>query len=163
EEINVLRVDNTAVREAQVAGLKKLRAERDQAQVDRALTALTEAAASRERERPEHNLLELAVEAARARATVGEICLALEKVHGRYEAPVRAVRGGYAAEVGHGQAVTQEVRRLAERFEQAEGRRPRILVAKMGQDGHDRGQKVIATAFADLGFDVDVGPLFQTP
>jgi methylmalonyl-CoA mutase len=88
--------------------------------------------------------------------------LALEKVYGRYEAPVRVVRGVYAAEAG-GQPMTEEVQRLAERFEQAEGRRPRILVAKMGQDGHDRGQKVIATAFADLGFDVDVGPLFQTP
>jgi methylmalonyl-CoA mutase len=109
------------------------------------------------------NLLELSIEAARARATVGEISMALEKVYGRYEAPVRAVRGVYAAEMGKGQAMTDEVRRLAEQFEQAEGRRPRILVAKMGQDGHDRGQKVIATAFADLGFDVDVGPLFQSP
>jgi methylmalonyl-CoA mutase len=93
---------------------------------------------------------------------VGEISLALEKVFGRYEAPVRVVRGVYAAEAG-GQGMTEEVRRLVEQFERAEGRRPRILIAKMGQDGHDRGQKVIATAFADLGFDVDVGPLFQTP
>jgi methylmalonyl-CoA mutase len=158
ESIDVLKVDNTAVREAQVAGLKKLRAERDPAKVEAALAALTEAARS-----GTGNLLGLSVEAARARATVGEISEALERVYGRYEAPVRAVRGVYAAEVGRGQAMTEEVRRLVEEFERAEGRRPRILVAKMGQDGHDRGQKVIATAFADLGFDVDVGPLFQSP
>src|SRR5262249_9589090 len=151
-------------REAQVASLKKLRAERDAAKVEAALNALTAAAATRERERPEANLLELAVDAARAQATVGEISLALEKVFGRYEAPVRGGRGVYAAEAASGgQAVTEDVRRLVGQFEQAEGRRPRMLVAKMGQDGHDRGQKVIATAFADLGFDVDVGPLFQTP
>jgi methylmalonyl-CoA mutase len=157
EQIEVLKVDNTAVREAQIASLKKLRAERDPARVDATLHALTEAART-----GTGNLLELAVDAARAMATVGEMSLALEKVYGRYEAPVRVVRGVYAAEAG-GQPMTEEVQRLAERFEQAEGRRPRILVAKMGQDGHDRGQKVIATAFADLGFDVDVGPLFQTP
>jgi methylmalonyl-CoA mutase len=158
EQIEVLKVDNTAVREAQIASLKKLRAERDQSRVDTALRALTESAGS-----GKGNLLELSIEAARARATVGEISEALEKVFGRYEAPVHVVRGVYAAEVGGGQAVTEQVRRLVEQFELAEGRRPRMLVAKMGQDGHDRGQKVIATAFADLGFDVDVGPLFQTP
>ncbi len=158
EQIEVLKVDNTAVREAQIASLQELRATRDQAAVDATLRALTEAART-----GTGNLLELSIVAARARATVGEISLAMEKVFGRYEAPVRVVRGVYAAEAGGGQAVTEEVRRLAEQFEQAEGRRPRILVAKMGQDGHDRGQKVIATAFADLGFDVDVGPLFQTP
>jgi len=158
EQIDVLKVDNTAVREAQVASLKKLRAERDQARVDATLKALTDAARTRT-----GNLLELAIDAARAKATVGEISEALERVYGRYEAPVRVVRGVYAAEVGGGQAVTEAVRRLVERFERAEGRRPRMLVAKMGQDGHDRGQKVIATAFADLGFDVDVGPLFQSP
>jgi methylmalonyl-CoA mutase len=125
--------------------------------VEATLQALTEAARA-----GTGNLLELAVDAARARATVGEISEALERVYGRYEAPVRVVRGVYAGEVG-GQPVTEEVRRLAEQFEKAEGRRPRILVAKMGQDGHDRGQRVIATAFADLGFDVDVGPLFQSP
>jgi methylmalonyl-CoA mutase len=157
EQIDLLKVDNTAVREAQVASLKKLRAERDPARVDAALKALTEAARS-----GTGNLLELSIDAARAQATVGEISLALEKVFGRYEAPVRVVRGVYAAAVGE-QTMTQEVRRLVERFEQAEGRRPRMLVAKMGQDGHDRGQKVIATAFADLGFDVDIGPLFRTP
>jgi methylmalonyl-CoA mutase len=158
EQIDVLKVDNTAVREAQIASLKKLRAERDQARVEATLQALTAAARA-----GTGNLLELSIDAARARATVGEISEALEKVYGRYEAPVRVVRGVYAAEMGGGEAVTEEVRRLVRRFEQAEGRRPRILVAKMGQDGHDRGQKVIATAFADLGFDVDVGPLFQTP
>jgi methylmalonyl-CoA mutase len=158
EEIDVLRVDNTTVREAQIASLRKLRAQRDQGRVDSALHALNAAAQS-----GSGNLLELSIEAARARATVGEISEALEKVFGRYEAPVRVVRGVYAAEVEGRRAVTDEVRRLVERFEQAEGRRPRMLVAKMGQDGHDRGQKVIATAFADLGFDVDVGPLFQTP
>jgi methylmalonyl-CoA mutase len=158
EQIDVLKVDNTAVREAQIASLKKLRAERGQAKVEATLNALTEAARA-----ATGNLVELAVDAARARATVGEISLALEKVYGRYAAPVRAVRGVYAAEFGGGQAVTEEVRRLVKEFEQAEGRRPRILVAKMGQDGHDRGQKVIATAFADLGFDVDIGSLFQTP
>ncbi len=158
EQIDVLKVDNTAVREAQIANLKKLRAERESARVEAALNALTEAARS-----GSGNLLELSIDAARARATVGEISLALEKVFGRYEAPVRVVRGVYAAEAGGGRAMTEEVRRLVEQFERAEGRRPRLLVAKMGQDGHDRGQKVIATAFADLGFDVDVGPLFQTP
>jgi methylmalonyl-CoA mutase len=158
EPIEVLKVDNTAVREAQIASLKRLRAERDQSKVEASLKALTEAARA-----GTGNLLELAIDAARAQATVGEISLALEKVFGRYEAPVRVVRGVYAAEVGGGQAVTAEVRRLADCFERAEGRRPRILVAKMGQDGHDRGQKVIATAFADLGFDVDIGPLFQSP
>ncbi len=158
EQIDVLKVDNTAVRESQIANLKKLRAERDAAKVEAALKALTEAARS-----ATGNLLELAIDAARARATVGEISEALERVYGRYEAPVRVVRGVYAAEVGGGQAMTEEVRRLVERFAEGEGRRPRILLAKMGQDGHDRGQKVIATAFADLGFDVDVGPLFQSP
>jgi len=158
EQIDVLKVDNTAVREAQIASLKKLRAERDASKVEATLQALTEAART-----GTGNLLELSIDAARAQATVGEISEALEKVFGRYEAPVRAVRGVYAAEAGKGQAVTEEVRRLVEGFAGAEGRRPRILVAKMGQDGHDRGQKVIATAFADLGFDVDIGPLFQSP
>jgi methylmalonyl-CoA mutase len=158
ERIEVLKVDNTAVREAQIASLKQLRVGRDQARVDGVLGALTEAA-----QEGTANLLELAINAARAQATVGEISLALERVYGRYEAPVRVVRGVYASEVNSGQASTTEVRRLVERFERVEGRRPRILVAKMGQDGHDRGQKVIATAFADLGFDVDVGPLFQSP
>jgi methylmalonyl-CoA mutase len=158
EQIEVLKVDNTTVREAQIASLKELRAQRDQARVESTLQALTEAART-----GSGNLLELSIDAARAKATVGEISEALERVYGRYEAPVRAVRGVYGSEVEKGQAVTQDIRRLVEQLEQAEGRRPRILVAKMGQDGHDRGQKVIATALADLGFDVDIGPLFQTP
>jgi methylmalonyl-CoA mutase len=156
EQIDVLRVDNTAVREAQIANLTRLRAERDQGRVDATLAALSEAAKT-----GTGNFLELAIDGARARATVGEISEALEKVYGRYDAPVRVVRGVYAAEISGGP--NEEVRRLVERFAQAEGRRPRMLVAKMGQDGHDRGQKVIATAFADLGFVVDIGPLFQTP
>jgi methylmalonyl-CoA mutase len=157
ETMKVLHVDNTAVRAAQIAGLKKLRQERDQAKVDATLSALTEAARSET-----GNLLELAVDAARARATVGEISSALEQVFQRYEAPVQSVRGVYASAL-HNDTMTSEVRKLVEQFEQIEGRRPRILVAKMGQDGHDRGQKVIASAFADLGFDVDIGPLFRTP
>jgi methylmalonyl-CoA mutase len=157
EEMNVLHVDNTAVRKAQIAGLKQLRQQRDQAQVDAALGALTASASS-----GNGNLLELAVIASRARATVGEISDALEKVFQRYEAPVQSVRGVYASALDS-DSVTDDVRQLVERFEQTEGRRPRILVAKMGQDGHDRGQKVIASAFADLGFDVDIGPLFRTP
>jgi methylmalonyl-CoA mutase len=157
ETINVLKVDNTAVRDSQIASLKNLRAERDSATVNATLAALSQAAGS-----GQGNLLELAIDAARARATVGEISMALEKIYGRYEAPVRVVKGVYAAQAGLG-GITKEVMQLVERFEVAEGRRPRILVAKMGQDGHDRGQKVIATAFADLGFDVDIGPLFQTP
>lgn len=158
ENINVLKVDNTAVRDNQIANLKRLRAERDPAQVAATLTALSEAAQNHT-----GNLLELAVAAARAKATVGEISEALEKVYGRYEAPVRAVRGVYTAEMGAAQNLTAEVKSLVEQFELSEGRRPRIMVAKMGQDGHDRGQKVIASAFADLGFDVDIGPLFRTP
>ncbi len=157
EQVKVLHVDNSAVRESQIAGLKQLREERDQSQVDDALQALTHAA-----EKRSGNLLELAVNAARAKATVGEISSALEKVFGRYEAPMQSVRGVYAAALENGQAAAT-VRRLVERFAEREGRRPRILVAKMGQDGHDRGQRVIASAFADLGFDVDIGPLFRTP
>jgi methylmalonyl-CoA mutase len=157
ENLNVLHVDNTAVREAQIANLKRLRAERDQRQVDATLIALTEAARSET-----GNLLELAVNAARAKATVGEISDALEQVFGRYAAPVQSVRGVYASALENN-TMQGEVQRLVERFEKFEGRRPRILVAKMGQDGHDRGQKVIASAFADLGFDVDIGPLFCTP
>jgi methylmalonyl-CoA mutase len=157
EKINVLHVDNTSVRESQIASLKRLRAERDELEVERALGALTEAARNES-----GNLLELAVDAARARTTVGEISAALEQVYGRFEAPVKAVRGVYAAEAGGHQSV-KAIQQLVEQFENQEGRRPRILVAKMGQDGHDRGQKVISSAFADLGFDVDIGPLFRTP
>jgi methylmalonyl-CoA mutase len=134
-----------------------LRAQRDPERVLSTLQALTQAARD-----GSGNLLALSVEAARARATVGEISEALEQVFGRYEAPVQLVRGVYASEAQGDEKVSQ-VRLLAKRFDQCEGRRPRILVAKMGQDGHDRGQKVIASAFADLGFDVDIGSLFRTP
>ncbi|MFC4060113.1 methylmalonyl-CoA mutase [Planomonospora corallina] len=154
EPIEVLKVDNTAVRERQLDKLRRLRAERDPRAVEDALAALTAGAAGGA------NLLELAVAAARAKATVGEISDALEKVFGRHAGQIRTISGVYRDEVGSGVA---DVREACAAFEKAEGRRPRILVAKMGQDGHDRGQKVIATAFADLGFDVDVGPLFQTP
>jgi methylmalonyl-CoA mutase len=154
----VLKVDNAAVRAAQVARLQQLRAERDSEAVERALNALTQAA-----DRGDGNLLELSIAAARARATVGEMSDALERVFGRHTAPVRAVSGVYGSELGSDASHVARVRALVERFSVHEGRRPRILVAKLGQDGHDRGQKVIATAFADLGFDVDIGPLFQTP
>jgi methylmalonyl-CoA mutase len=157
EDIQVLKVDNSAVRHTQIDSLKQLRAARDQREVEAALAALTKAA-----ETKTGNLLELAVDAARAKATVGEISEALEKVFGRYEAPVQAVRGVYGAEVV-GEKATAQLQQMIEQFERAEGRRPRIMVAKMGQDGHDRGQKVIASALADLGFDVDIGPLFRTP
>src|SRR5688572_28953879 len=167
-ELEILRVDNTAVRETQVARLERLRAERDRAAVEAALAALSAAAGS-----GEGNLLALAVDAARARATVGEISYALERVYGRYLPPVSTVHGVYAREMqssgegvsgeGAGGGAVERVRRRSAEFARRHGRRPRILVAKVGQDGHDRGQKVIATAFADLGFDVDVGPLFQTP
>lgn len=154
EPIEVLKVDNTAVRGRQIEKLRRLREERSADEVAGALEALTKGAASGE------NLLELAVNAARAKATVGEISDALEKVFGRHAAQIRTISGVYRAEVGD---AADRVREASAQFEKAEGRRPRILVAKMGQDGHDRGQKVIASAFADLGFDVDVGPLFQTP
>jgi methylmalonyl-CoA mutase len=156
-EIEVRHVDNRAVREAQIARLKKLRAERDEAALERCLDALTKSA-----ETGEGNLLELAVEAARARGTVGEISLALEKVWGRHEAVTRTISGVYSSSVRERDRL-EAVQRRAEAFARAEGRRPRLLVAKMGQDGHDRGAKVIATGFADMGFDVDIGPLFQTP
>ncbi|MDF5758208.1 methylmalonyl-CoA mutase [Spongiactinospora sp. TRM90649] len=154
EVIDVLKVDNTEVRRRQLDKLARLRAERDPQAVRAALDALTSGAAGGE------NLLALAVEAARAKATVGEISDALEKVFGRHAGQVRTISGVYREEAGSG---VETARTACAEFQRAEGRRPRILVAKMGQDGHDRGQKVISTAFADLGFDVDVGPLFQTP
>ncbi|MEU7321907.1 methylmalonyl-CoA mutase [Streptomyces griseoviridis] len=156
EQIDVLKVDNSSVRTQQIEKLRRLREERDERACRDALDALTRAAAG------EGNLLELAVDAARAMATVGEISDALEKVYGRHASQIRTISGVYRTEAGDSPAV-ERTRSLVDAFEEAEGRRPRILVAKMGQDGHDRGQKVIATAFADLGFDVDVGPLFQTP
>ncbi|MDH4282480.1 MAG: methylmalonyl-CoA mutase [Myxococcales bacterium] len=158
DPIEVLKVDNTAVREAQIARLRELRAERDEAALRPKLEALTKCA-----ETGEGNLLELAIDAARHRGTVGEISDALERVWGRYQATIRSIEGVYRSEVGENSEGVDRVRARCEEFLSKHGRRPRILVAKMGQDGHDRGQKVIATAFADLGFDVDVGPLFQTP
>ncbi|WP_199546818.1 methylmalonyl-CoA mutase [Streptomyces sp. N35] len=156
EQIDVLKVDNSSVRTQQIEKLRRLRAERDERACQSSLQALTEAAAGT------GNLLELAVNAARAKATVGEISDALEKVYGRHAGQIRTISGVYRNEAGES-ANVDRTRALVDTFDEAEGRRPRILVAKMGQDGHDRGQKVIATAFADLGFDVDVGPLFQTP
>ncbi|GAA2706670.1 methylmalonyl-CoA mutase [Actinoplanes palleronii] len=158
EPIDVLKIDNAAVRAGQVEKLRRLRAERDTDACTAALEALTRAAAGE----PGTNLLDLAVNAARAKATVGEISDALEKVYGRHTARIRTISGVYRQEAG---TVTniEQARAAAAAFAEAEGRQPRILVAKMGQDGHDRGQKVVATAFADLGFDVDVGPLFATP
>lgn len=158
----VLKVDNSKVRGQQIEKLNKLRAERDQAATDAALEKLTWAAANPDPTDPERNLLKLSIDAARAKASVGEISDALEKVFGRYTANIRTISGVYNSESGSTEAV-EKARKLVADFEEAEGRRPRILVAKMGQDGHDRGQKVISTAFADLGFTVDVGPLFQTP
>ncbi len=157
DKLEIRDIDNSAVREAQVKKLEKLRASRDSARVRTALEALTACAGG-----AEGNLLALAVEAARARATLGEISLALEKVFGRHVATIRTISGVYEKEFAQ-QDEVKAVQQLADRFAAEEGRRPRILIAKMGQDGHDRGAKVVATAFADLGFDVDMGPLFQTP
>jgi len=156
--IEVLKVDNKSVRESQIAKLARLKGERDAATVAAALDALTATART-----GEGNLLDRAVDAARAKATVGEISDALEKVWGRHRADVRVISGVYSTEAGSMAKAVEQVRRMCAAFEAADGRRPRILVAKMGQDGHDRGQKVIASAFADLGFDVDLGPLFATP
>ena len=157
-QIDILKVDNSAVRGAQIAKLERLRAERDEGQCQAALEALTNCA-----ETGDGNLLARAVDAARAMASVGEISMAMETVFGRHTADVKAISGVYRSEVGTVSDDVKQVLEMVEAFEAREGRRPRILVAKMGQDGHDRGQKVIATAFADLGFDVDIGPLFQTP
>ncbi|MED5293119.1 MAG: methylmalonyl-CoA mutase, partial [Actinomycetota bacterium] len=158
ETVDVLRIDNAEVKASQIAKLKQLKEERDHDQVEKSLAALTKAA-----DTGEGNLLALAIEAGRAKATVGEISLALELVYGRHKAEIRSISGVYGSEVGEETDTVKTVRNLVEDFSEREGRRPRILVAKMGQDGHDRGQKVIATAFADLGFDVDIGPLFSTP
>ncbi|WP_350333103.1 methylmalonyl-CoA mutase [Coralliovum pocilloporae] len=157
-EIDVLKVDNSAVRARQIEKLERLRGERNQTDVDQALHALTRAAES-----GEGNLLDLSIQAARAKATVGEISLAMEKAFGRHKAEIRSISGVYREEVGQMSEPVKRIQKLVDEFEQNDGRRPRILIAKMGQDGHDRGQKVIASAFADLGFDVDIGPLFQTP
>jgi methylmalonyl-CoA mutase len=157
-EIAILKVDNRSVRCQQLDKLARLKAERNEADVQQALDRLTHYA-----ERGTGNLLEGAVEAARVKATVGEISYALEKVYGRHRAEVSAITGVYRAEMGRMDGSMNRIKELIESFETEHGRRPRILIAKMGQDGHDRGQKVIASAFADLGFDVDIGPLFQTP
>jgi methylmalonyl-CoA mutase len=161
EEIDVRKVDNAGVRGEQLEKLRRLREERDDGAVRAALAALTRAAAQ-DRRSEDENLLALAVDAARAKATVGEISDALEEVYSRHSGQIRIISGVYAEEAGKN-PVMDRARELVDAFAAEEGRQPRILVAKMGQDGHDRGQKVIATAFADLGFDVDVGPLFQTP
>ena len=158
EPVDVLRIDNAEVKAAQIAKLERLKAERDSEQVEKALAALTKSA-----DTGDGNLLALAIDAGRAKATVGEISLALEMAYGRHKAEIRSISGVYSSEVGDETEPVNSVRDLVEQFSVQEGRRPRILIAKMGQDGHDRGQKVIATAFADLGFDVDIGPLFSTP
>ena len=158
DNVDVLKVDNAAVRSQQLEKLEQLRAERNNKEVELKLNNLTNAAESNE-----GNLLALAIEAAREKATVGEISYALEKVYGRHVAEVKTISGIYSNEVGMANEAVEGVLERVKVFQAAEGRRPRILIAKMGQDGHDRGQKVIASAFADLGFDVDIGPLFQTP
>lgn len=155
--IEILEVDNTKVRRLQIERLNKLKAERNSAEVEKALTALTDAASE-----GTGNLLQLAINAAKVRATLGEISFALEKVYGRYQANIRSISGVYSKEISMDKDFAK-ARELADRFAANEGRRPRIMIAKMGQDGHDRGAKVIATSFADMGFDVDIGPLFQTP
>lgn len=157
DPIEILNVDNTAVRESQIRRLKEIRASRDEAKVQASLTAITHCA-----ETGEGNILELSVEAARLRATLGEISDACEKVAGRYKAVIRSISGIYSAEAMDDK-VFAEACELCDKFAKLEGRQPRIMIAKMGQDGHDRGAKVVATGYADIGFDVDIGPLFQTP
>lgn len=157
EAIDILDIDNSAVRQKQIERLNQLKASRDDQKVEEALMEITRAAETGER-----NLLEVAVQAARARATLGEISDAIEKVAGRHKAVIRSISGVYSTAFSNEDEIV-EVKKMADEFLENEGRRPRILIAKMGQDGHDRGAKVIATAFADLGFDVDIGPLFQTP
>ena len=157
DKMEILDIDNTAVREKQIARLNEIKAKRDTAAVNAALNAITEASQS-----GKGNLLELAVEAARKRATLGEISYAMEKVFGRHQAVIRTISGVYSS-LNQENDKFQTVIKRVEEFAKGEGRRPRMLVAKMGQDGHDRGAKVISTSFADMGFDIDVAPLFQTP
>ncbi len=157
DPIEILNVDNTAVREAQIRRLNKLKAERNNEEVRLALEAITRCV-----ETGKGNLLELSVEAAKRRATLGEISMACQKVVGRYKAVIRSISGVYSAESMEDQNYAK-ARELCEKFAKLEGRQPRIMIAKMGQDGHDRGAKVVATGYADIGFDVDIGPLFQTP
>jgi methylmalonyl-CoA mutase len=156
-DIEILDVDNAKVRNQQLERLKKLKSERNAQAVEKVLDALTECART-----GKGNLLELAVNAARVRATLGEISFALEKEFGRYKANIRSIAGVYSKEISMDKDFAK-ARELADKFAELDGRRPRIMIAKMGQDGHDRGAKVIATSFADMGFDVDIGPLFQTP
>ena len=157
DPIDILEVDNTTVREAQIARLKELRAGRNTEETEAALDAITRCA-----ETGEGNLLELAVDAARKRASLGEISYACEKICGRYKAVIRTVSGVYSGGVKNDEDF-KRAKDLADEFAELTGRRPRIMIAKMGQDGHDRGAKVVATGYADIGFDVDMGPLFQTP
>ncbi len=157
DPIEILNVDNAAVRESQILRLKQLRENRNNDEVQAALDALTKSA-----ETGEGNLLELAIDAARKRASLGEISYALEKIYGRYKAVIRSISGVYSSESKDNESFAK-ARELADQFAEMEGRRPRIMIAKMGQDGHDRGAKVVATGYADIGFDVDIGPLFQTP
>jgi methylmalonyl-CoA mutase len=157
DPLDILDIDNTAVRDAQIKRLKKLRENRDEQAVQQALQAITDAAKNKN-----GNLLELAVDAAKKRASLGEISDALEEIYGRYNAVIRSISGVYSAEAKNDK-LFEEASRLADKFAEQEGRRPRIMIAKMGQDGHDRGAKVVATGYADIGFDVDIGPLFQTP
>ncbi len=159
DPIEILEVDNTAVRLSQIRRLREIRSKRDDKAVEKALNAITECTKT-----GEGNLLDLCVDAAKVRATLGEISSAIEKVCGRYQAVTRTISGVYSSEYAEDEeGLVRKVRELTDAFEKHEGRRPRILIAKMGQDGHDRGAKVVATAYADMGFDVDVGPLFQTP
>lgn len=155
--VDILDIDNTAVREAQIKRLTNVRASRDEAACKQALAALTDAAHDEN-----GNLLALAVDAARARATVGEVSDALEKIYGRHRAVTHSISGVFGSAY-QGDGDFESIQNEVEAFARIEGRRPRMLVCKLGQDGHDRGAKVIATAFADIGFDVDIGPLFQTP
>jgi methylmalonyl-CoA mutase len=157
DALEILEVDNTAVRLKQIEKLNNLKADRVESEVKEALQAITQSAES-----GEGNLLELAVQAARVRATLGEISYAIEKVAGRHKAIIRSISGVYSSSYTNDEEIAV-VKDMTDEFLENEGRRPRIMIAKMGQDGHDRGAKVIATAFADLGFDVDIGPLFQTP
>lgn len=157
DEIDILEVDNAKVRESQIARLNKLRAERNEQEVQNNLARLTRAA-----ETGEENILAVAIDCARSRASLGEISMALEKVFGRYTATIKSISGVYSSESMEDKDF-KKAKELADKFSELEGRRPRIMIAKMGQDGHDRGAKVIATSFADIGFDVDIGPLFQTP
>ena len=156
-DLNLLEVDNTAVREAQIKQLEAIKASRDNRYVEQTLAAIEESARTNT-----GNLLQLSIEAARARATLGEISLAMERAYGRYQAKTNIINGVYGQSMEEDQTYNT-ARALSDRFAKKEGRRPRIMIAKLGQDGHDRGAKVIATSFSDLGFDVDIGPLFQLP